>query len=422
LLPATSTPPLPSTIPTGGTAGNSNREQGVYRYVRDESDDWELLYEIEDDEYVARCLHLPPNIPPDPDGTLYATVRDQAVPAPAGEGDGYLLRAVYPSDRGEFLETPTAVDYAKDDMIWFEEVEGGGDWSGLPAIGPYGIIVFNIDTQGEDTLMMYWDTLTAPVVLSSPDDGTDTGRQSSALVSWQEKDGADGYHIQWDVDPSFKVDPHNASPELASFRITGLESGKEYYWRVRVGAYDKDDAPPVSGNPVWSPMSEIWTFTTALGAPQWNPFIGGVPESPYNGATNVPIRPTFAWNAADWATGYEFELSAGSEVAADGYFADAMIAKTGANALSNTAWECDRDLSESSTYYWHVRAVSATSNSEWATGVFTTVGPEPEPYVPPEEVEEPPTTPMYIWVIIGVGAALVIAVIILIITTRRTTA
>ena len=84
---------------------------------------------------------------------------------------------------------------------------------------------------------------------------------------------------------------------------------------------------------------------------------------------------------------------------------------------------CEQELAYSTTYYWKVRAVSKTSASEWATGVFTVAGePAAAPTAPPAAATPTPvdtSTPVYIWVIIGIGAALVIAVIILIVRTRR---
>jgi len=102
---------------------------------------------------------------------------------------------------------------------------------------------------------------------------------------------------------------------------------------------------------------------------------------------------------------------------------------TGTNALGPgvTAWESDRDLDYSATYFWHVKAISATTSSEWATGVFTTIGPPPPPPPPPPEPLPPvvippapaPITPGFIWAIVIIGAVLVIAVIVLIVRTRR---
>jgi len=250
----------------------------------------------------------------------------------------------------------------------------------------------------------YTDVITTPS-LSSPSDGSSSERIDEVTIRWNAVAGADDYVVFFSWEPDFDTRDVFITGDT-SVRVTGLEDGQTYYWKVAVMAEE----------PVLSLWSDIWEFTTALSAAEWNPFIGGVPEAPYNGATNVPLVPTFAWNGADWSTGYEFVL------AKDSIWSDVVVAKTGANALSATVYECEQQLDNSTTYYWKVRAVSKTSQSDWATGVFTTEGKAPSPPPSPTPTPPPPTpepvTPMYIWVIIGVGAALVIAVIILIIRTR----
>jgi hypothetical protein len=268
------------------------------------------------------------------------------------------------------------------------------------------------DTADPDQIWWYTDDITTPV-LSAPTDGSSSGREGQAQLSWKAVTGATEYYVWWDIDPGFanvSADVKNAVTTSASYLVTGLEPGRTYYWRVAVA----DDSPVSSAFP------KAFTFTTALGPSQWNPFIGGVPETPAEGATNVPLQPSFAWNAADWATGYEFELSTSPATGADGKFTTSQVSRTGAAALTTPVFRIDFNLAYSTTYYWHVRAVSATSSSGWATGVFTTVAQAPPPPTQPPVTPTPtPATPAYIWVIIGIGAALVIAVIILIIRTRR---
>jgi len=118
-------------------------------------------------------------------------------------------------------------------------------------------------------------------------------------------------------------------------------------------------------------------------------------------------------------------------------------------ALATTAYGYKKGLDYSSSYYWRVKAVSGTwtykskgrsyweEEGDWVTGVFTTMA-EPveeappvvvEEVTPPEITVEPivevitppatPVTPVWIYVIIGVGAVLVIALIVLIVRTRR---
>lgn len=130
----------------------------------------------------------------------------------------------------------------------------------------------------------------------------------------------------------------------------------------------------------------------------------------------MPIRPTFAWNPADRATGYEFVLSKDSQ------FSDVVVALTGADALSTTVWACSQDLEYNTTYFWRVRAISATSQSRWGVGVFTT-GAAPE--TPPQPSHSLPISPsqpvvlLYLWVALGIGVALVLVVLSLIVIISR---
>ncbi|GAH10375.1 unnamed protein product [marine sediment metagenome] len=124
-----------------------------------------------------------------------------------------------------------------------------------------------------------------------------------------------------------------------------------------------------------------------------------------------------------WAETYEFELSTGSSTTAGGYFTDVLVGLTGTNALVSTAWKCDIGLDYETRYYWHVKAFGVDTETPWSdVGTFTTMGVAPAPPEPAPPVVIPPVeeiTPIWLWVIIGIGAALMIAVIILIVTTRR---
>jgi hypothetical protein len=326
--------------------------------------------------------------------------------------DGVLYVVDYANDPMARAVNPTGKT-SGDDGVYFEKVSkswpSGRDAWGLwltPGSNQLWTIAWDpTDPEEPDEIWEYTDDVTTPA-LTAPEDGASSLRIDEVTLKWGEVENATKYHIFVSDDPGFPYYDHFA-PTVETQRITGLEDGRTYYWKVAVH----------EGKPCLSLWSDVWSFTTALSAAQWNPFVGGIPEAPYNGATNVPLTPTFAWNAADWATGYEFVL------AKDSAFTDAVVSKTGANALETTVYECEETLSTSTTYYWKVRAISSTSQSEWATAVFTTVGPPPPTPKPPTPAPEPepPTTPAYIWVIIGIGAALVIVVIILIITTRRVT-
>jgi hypothetical protein len=154
---------------------------------------------------------------------------------------------------------------------------------------------------------------------------------------------------------------------------------------------------------------------------------------PAMGGDDVSVDPTFTWGAVTGAT-YEFAL------AEDLGLADPFSVIDYSATADINAHPCRETLKYSTTYYWRVRAITATETGAWAVGLFTTEAePEeaaavelpditveqPDVTVQPAEVDitvEPaqPVIPDYLlWVIIGVGAVLVIALIVLIIRTRR---
>ena len=269
------------------------------------------------------------------------------------------------------------------------------------------------------TIWHYDDTLAVPVVLTGPEDGSASRRTGYVSLSWTGLDSATMYEIAWDYDPDFIYAPTYAESGTTYYSIdtsTDPLYGETIFWMVRVG--DENDA----GAPVLSKWSEVRSFTVALGGGQWNPFMtalmipGNV--SPVPGATDAPLMPDFQWNAADWATGYEFVLADNAD------FISPIISRT----VPGTTTGCEVELSYNTSYHWKVRAVSATSASEWAEGVFHTIA-KPVAVAPPVEITEVPApqvtvtqpsiTPGWIYAIIAIGAALAVLVIVLIIRTRR---
>ena len=105
-----------------------------------------------------------------------------------------------------------------------------------------------------------------------------------------------------------------------------------------------------------SPWSELRSFTPALADAAQQPATAApVGLSPSPGATGVSLSPAFTWDSVAKATSYEFILARDSE------FTDIVTAMTGADALPTTSWGYDGDLDYSTTYFWKVRAISATS-------------------------------------------------------------
>jgi len=155
-----------------------------------------------------------------------------------------------------------------------------------------------------------------------------------------------------------------------------------------------------------------------LGAAQWSPTWQPDWMSPAAGQSDVVLRPTFTWQPADWATGYEFVL------ARDAAFSNMIVSIT----TSNTIWGCDRDLEYGTGYFWRVRAVSATSQSLWASSSFTTMSAPlpptttPAPVTPPPVIERQPEVdeyPYLPWIVVAIVTVLFVGIITLIVVTRR---
>jgi len=351
---------------------------------------------------------LVPGVQAAPDGALYVTDAGTI----AGT-DTVILRSI----------NPTA-SRASTRGVYFEPMNYGFSGTAANLVGVW----YNAGSNqlwtleslagGPNRIWVYTDDLTAAPELKSPADGYNTGRTGTASLNWSALPNCPRYEIWVSTDSGFSTFA-GASPLFSTTTgasVIGLASGRTYYWKVcsRAGSVAANAGRNVG------PWSATWSVTTGIAAAEWTPFAVPAGVAPSAGAGDVSIRPSFQWNPADWATGYEFELSSDPRTTARGYFVEVVTSATGDNVLVNTVWLCDRDLDYSTTYYWHVKAVSATSKSVWGTGVFTTeaapVVPEPPP--PPTPTPEP-TTPAYIWAVIGIGAALCLAVIVLIVRTRR---
>ena len=260
---------------------------------------------------------------------------------------------------------------------------------------------YNITIDVGPELWVFEDLLSGQVTLESPKDKEKLDREDIATLRWKALDDADEYGYEYNS--TWTLTTKSGTTDETWIGISGLSASDTYEWRVRVSP----------GEPFSSRWSDLWTFSTALGASPWAPLC----IAPGNGDTDVPLTPAFSWESAKAADAFEFVL------ATDSAFTAVLVTET----VSTDAFQPAVTLEYSTNYYWKVRALKgAVAISRWSDiSVFTTVA-KPVAPTPPVTVSPPvtippatPITPAWIWAIVIIGAILVIAVIVLIVTTRR---
>jgi len=387
-------------------AATNSTDEGIWRWVIGVSTEWEQIdksiTELEEEQRIGGLVVSP-------EGALYALRLE-----PATSTSGGVTRSLNPA-------APDSMDVEFDlvndalplgatfdlgivfpNTLHCLKLSGDAEQNELWAIDSANQTIYRF----QDTLCKVGPSLNAPedeTIL--PIDSCSCDYVNNLFLHWLELSETKTYEaaIYLDAESTQNV-WSGSSDDIAIVAVGGttlaeLTSGTTYYWRVR------------SVEPIKSPWSDIRSFTPSLGAAP----VGTYPSSD---ATDVSIRPAFTWDSVAKATSYEFILSKDSE------FADVVVSKLGDNALPTTAWGCDRELDYSTTYFWKVRAISATSGGEWVTNVFTTEAAPSAPSPPvsssPSHSLEPmsPISSHLLWIAIGIGAALVAALLILILRTR----
>jgi hypothetical protein len=181
------------------------------------------------------------------------------------------------------------------------------------------------------------------------------------------------------------------------------EAGAIYWWRIR-------SVRSATGQIAASPWSEPRSFTVKAGFIVNTPYYGVQLLAPDNGCMACRVKPaSFSWSPWKEATKYEFVLGKDPE-----FKSQAVTATTGA-----TGYEYSGTLDYSTNYFWRVRALEVKGliiPGDWsATFSFQT---EPAP-APPSTPAAGPATPLWVWVVIALGAVLLIAVIVLVMKSRR---
>ena len=187
-------------------------------------------------------------------------------------------------------------------------------------------------------------TLAPPpqVSLTSPvDRATEVALIPTLLFSWQALDEAETYALQ--------VSTNNAlsSPVIDERDITGtshssthLQDDTVYYWWVRA-SNDAGDGP-------WSGIN---SFRTLASPPQVSL------SAPTNSATEIPLIPSFSWQALDEAETYTLQVSIQNNLASP------VINESD---LTETSYSIKRSLQAGIAYYWRVRASNGAGDGEWS--------------------------------------------------------
>ncbi len=189
--------------------------------------------------------------------------------------------------------------------------------------------VWNFTTADETT---YPETQ-----LLEPNDAS-TKIQIKGSLKWIKEQMATKYHVQVSDDKEFYTHLYNVKDIIDDyFEYDSLSYNKKYFWRI--GAEFNNQSI------MWS--EKRW-FVTELKPPTI--------ISPEHNSSGNPKSELLKWTEEDGAIEYDIRLSD------DSFFNNIIL-----DIKNNSANEFPYDLSDSLTYYWMVKAINDTNESQWST-------------------------------------------------------
>jgi len=184
---------------------------------------------------------------------------------------------------------------------------------------------------------------TAPAIptLAAPVNGA-IDQSVSPILSWDASTGATSYGLQLSTINDFSNMLYDLDGLTGTtHQVAGLANSTNYFWRV--------NATNPDGTSGWA---DTWSFITTGTAPP-------VPllSAPADNAIDQPTSPTLSWNASSGASSYTLQVSSAND------FATFVYNDSGLTGTSRQIM----GLTNSTSYFWRVRADNGYGNSEWST-------------------------------------------------------
>ncbi|WP_020403892.1 alpha-amylase family glycosyl hydrolase [Gracilimonas tropica] len=164
---------------------------------------------------------------------------------------------------------------------------------------------------------------------------------TDTTLIWRISTNADSYRIQISKKPDFSTQAEQNGITDTSYTPGFLERNTTYYWRVKSASTDFE-----------SDWSAKGVFSTVFDEPSIP-----APVAPDNGAINIPDELTIKWTKVDLATSYRLQISD------DQSFEKVKIDTAN---IQGTFFEVVELLSRNTTYYWRVKSVNPSEESEWS--------------------------------------------------------
>ncbi len=187
-----------------------------------------------------------------------------------------------------------------------------------------------------------------------------TDQSTSVTLDWANSANASSYEYCYDTTNDNACSNWISTQTTSQATVSGLANATTYYWQVRANT----GAGPTYAN---GSQTAFWSFTTQAPPTPPGPFHK---LSPVNNASSQATSLTLDWEDSSGATRYEYCYDTTNDNACSNWTSTGTTSQVAVNQLTN-----------STTYYWQVRAVNAVNatyaNDTPAYWSFTTQPPPP---------------------------------------------